>query len=99
MNCDAGSENGHPKKAYHELVDNGAYCLAQPGEIYAVYLPNAGQVTLQLAPGTYTAKWFNAFTGEVIPLPVTASGPAWTSPKAPGWPDWALLLVKHTPNQ
>lgn len=78
---------------HDELVDNGAYCLAQPGEIYAVYLPNAGKVTVQLAPGTYTAKWFNAFTGEVIPLPAV-HGPKWTSPAASGWLDWALLLVK-----
>jgi hypothetical protein len=80
---------------HDELVNHGAYCLAQPGEIYAIYLPNGGEVTVQLAPGKYTAKWFNAFTGEIIPLPSLASGPAWTSPKAPGWLDWALLLVKH----
>jgi hypothetical protein len=82
---------------HDELVDNGAYCLALPGEIYAVYLPNAGpagKVTVQLAPGNYTAKWFSAFTGEVIPLP-PVSGGKWTSPVAPGWLDWALLLVKE----
>jgi hypothetical protein len=78
---------------HDELVDSGAYCLAQPGEIYAVYLPNAGKVTVQLAPGNYTAKWFNAFTGEIIPLP-PVRGPKWTSPAAPGWLDWALLLEK-----
>ncbi len=78
---------------HDELVDNGAYCLALPGEIYAVYLSNAGKVTVQLAPGNYRAKWFNAFTGETIPLPAV-KGPAWTSPVAPGWLDWALLLEK-----
>ena len=26
---------------HDELVNNGAYCLAKPGEIYAVYLPLA----------------------------------------------------------
>jgi hypothetical protein len=76
-----------------EFVDKGAYCLAQPGEIYAVYVPNGGQVTVKLAPGNYTAKWFNAFTGETIPLPAVR-GPVWKSPVAPGWLDWALLLVK-----
>jgi len=50
-------------------------------------------ITLQLEPGTYDAKWFSAFTGEIVPLPVV-QGPAWTLPKPPGWLDWALLLKK-----
>jgi len=93
---------------HDELVNNGAYCLAKPGEIYAVYLPirpacgsqenfeypeACRDITLQLEPGTYDAKWFSAFTGEIVPLPVV-QGPAWTLPKPPGWLDWALLLKK-----
>jgi hypothetical protein len=93
---------------HDELVTNGAYCLAKPGEIYAVYLPvrpmcgspenfdyeqACRAVTLRLAPGTYDAKWFSAATGEIVPLePV--QGPVWTIPKTPGWLDWALLLTK-----
>ncbi len=79
---------------HDELVDNGSYCLAQPGEIYAVYLPNAGKVTIRLEPGRYTAVWFSALTGEKIPLPA-ASGPDWTSPEAPSRQDWALLLKRQ----
>jgi hypothetical protein len=79
---------------HDELVSHGAYCLAKPGEIYAVYLPKGGDVTVKLEPGTYAAQWFNAFTGETAPLP-PAEGPEWTSPKAPGWLDWALLLQKR----
>jgi len=75
-------------------VNNGAYCLAKPGETYAVYLPKGGDVSIKLEPGSYEAKWFNAFTGETAPLP-PAEGPVWTSPKAPGWLDWALLLQKR----
>ena len=93
---------------HDELVSNGAYCLAQPGEIYAVYLPVrpicgngqaferqkvCGDVTLKLAPGTYEARWFNAYTGETISLP-TVEGTVWTLPKTPGWLDWALLLQR-----
>lgn len=82
---------------HDELVNNGAYCLAEPGEIYAVYLPKGGDVTIQLAPGSYAAKWFSPNTGEIIPLP-PVQGPDWTSPQAPGWLDWALLLErKGTP--
>jgi hypothetical protein len=79
---------------HDELVNNGAYCLAQPGQIYAVYLPNSGKVTVKLEPGTYQGKWFNAFTGETVPLPAVQGG-EWTSQDAPGWLDWALLLERQ----
>jgi Protein of unknown function (DUF4038)/Domain of unknown function (DUF5060) len=79
---------------HDELVNNGAFCLANPGDIYAVYLPKEGSVTIQLEPGTYQATWFNAFTGEKIPLPPVQGG-VWTSPKTPGWLDWALLIEKR----
>ncbi len=93
---------------HDELVNNGAYCLARPGEIYAVYLPirplcgnqehfgykdACGDVTIRLEPGMYEAKWFSPFTGEIVPLP-SVQGPVWTLPRAPGWLDWALLLKK-----
>jgi hypothetical protein len=79
---------------HDELVTNGAYCLARPGEIYAVYLPKEGPVTVRLEPGTYSAHWFGANTGETIPL-APASGPAWTSPNSPDRQDWALLLLRQ----
>jgi hypothetical protein len=79
---------------HDELVNNGAYCLAKTGEIYAVYVPKQGKVTIKLEPGVYDAAWFSAFTGERIPLP-QVTGPAWTSPETPGWLDWALLLQKR----
>ncbi len=93
---------------HDELVNSGAYCLAKPGEIYAVYVPlgrlcgnrehfgyqnECGDVTIKLEPGIYEAKWFSATTGEIVPLPAV-QGPAWTLPKPPGWMDWALLLKK-----
>jgi hypothetical protein len=76
---------------HDELVDNGNYCLALPGELYAVYLPHGGKVTVQLLPGSYGAYWFGATTGERVPLPDLA-GPRWTSPDAPDKSDWALLV-------
>jgi len=94
---------------HDELVSNGVYCLAKPGEIYAVYLPQrpicgnaeafehqkqCGDITIKLEPGTYEAHWFSAFTGEQIPLP-PVEGRAWTLPKTPGWLDWALLLQRR----
>jgi hypothetical protein len=86
---------------HDELVSDGAYCLAKPGEIYAVYLPNRStnsqgrqSVTLRLESGTYEAHWFSATSGAVIPLP-PVKGPEWSSPQAPDWSDWALLLLRR----
>jgi hypothetical protein len=79
---------------HDELADNGAYCLAKQGELYAVYLPNGGDVTLTLTLGRYEAAWFSAFTGEWIPLP-PVEGLRWKSPPAPGWLDWGLLLKRQ----
>jgi hypothetical protein len=94
---------------HDELVNNGAYCLAKPGEIYAVYLPLrpicgnseafehqkvCGAVSIKLEPGTYEARWFSAYTGETVPLP-PVEGRLWTLPKTPGWLDWALLLQRR----
>jgi hypothetical protein len=79
---------------HDELVDHGSYCLAKPGELYAVYLPEPRKVKIRLEPGTYEARWFSALTGQVIPLP-SVQGPDWTSPEPPGTQDWALLLQKR----
>jgi hypothetical protein len=76
---------------HDELVGNGNYCLAEPGKTYAVYLPHAGSVTVNIEAGRYRAYWFSAVTGEKIEL-AEVSGPNWTSPEAPDHNDWALLL-------
>jgi len=80
---------------HDELVSSGNECLAQPGKLYAVYLPNAGSVTVQLAPGSYRASWWEAATGRRVPLSkVVAGAEPWHSPSAPGPGDWALLLQR-----
>ena len=78
---------------HDELVNGGDYCLADPGETFAVYLPKAGKVTVQIGGGTYNASWFDPDSGQLIALP-PAEGPSWTSPEAPSHHDWALLLQK-----
>jgi hypothetical protein len=76
---------------HDELVNHGNYCLAEPGKIYAVYLPKGGNVTIKLLPGHYQVRWLSAMTGETISLPPVAGG-TWTSPDTPDGNDWALLL-------
>jgi hypothetical protein len=78
---------------HDDLVNNGAYCVAEPGRTYAVYLPKGGKVSVALQPGRYRAEWFSAMTGEIVPIGM-ADGPSWTSPAAPDQNDWALLLRK-----
>jgi hypothetical protein len=78
---------------HDELVNKGAYCLAELGRCYAVYLPRGGKATVQLEEGRYRANWFNPRSGETKALPA-AAGPAWTSPESPDRGDWALLLRK-----
>jgi hypothetical protein len=80
---------------HDELVNNGNYCLADPGKTYAVYLPKGGQVAVQLEPGRYRAFWFSAVTGERIDLP-PVEGPVWNSPAPPDANDWAILLEKES---
>ncbi len=45
--------------------DNGNYCLAKPGEIYAVYLPSGGNAQLDLGSdaGSFSVAWWNPRTG------------------------------------
>src|SRR5581483_2852410 len=49
---------------HDELVNNGAFCLAQPGSFYVVYLSHSGNVTVRLEPGRYEVRWFNPRSGE-----------------------------------
>jgi hypothetical protein len=77
---------------HDELVSFGNECLAQPGKLYAVYLPAGGKVTVKLEPVRYRAEWFDAQSGERIPVDGQVAGPSWNSPEAPGHGDWALLV-------
>jgi hypothetical protein len=77
---------------HDELVAGGhAFCLAKPGDTYALYLPRGGTASVRLQPGTYAVSWYDPATGETAALP-DAKGGLWKSPAAPGPGDWALLL-------
>jgi hypothetical protein len=84
-----------------DFVDNGNYCLAEPGRVYAIYLPRGGKVMVHLEPGNYAAEWFNATSGQHIPISQGATGPVWTSPAPPDYAGWgdgqdlAILLRRE----
>jgi hypothetical protein len=75
--------------------DNSVYCLAQPGELYLVYLPKGGTAALDLAaaPGAFTVAWFNPRTGGT---PAADSSPATGGAKitltAPSADDWLAVV-------
>jgi hypothetical protein len=79
---------------HDEIVTDGAYCLVEPGAVYAIYLPHGGTTTVTLIPGAYKAHWFAAQTGETIDITEPPQGARWTSPEAPDRNDWALLLTR-----
>ncbi|MBN2507720.1 MAG: hypothetical protein JXQ71_13610, partial [Verrucomicrobia bacterium] len=81
---------GAPSNA---LVSGGAFCLAEPGQTYAVYLSASAVVTLKLAAGEYRVRRFNPRTGNWTDLP-PARGPIWTTLASPDPGDWAYLLQR-----
>jgi len=52
------------------------YCLADPGKEYLIYLPDGGEVIVDLssASGTFTVEWFNPETGEAISSEAISGG-------------------------
>ncbi len=78
---------------HDESVSSGAFCLAEPGKVCAVYLPRGGKVSVKLEPGRYHAHWFQPRSGEIIDIG-EASGPEWTSPKSRDIDDWSLFLKR-----
>ena len=82
---------------HDELVNHGAFCLAEPGRQYVIYLPKGGDVTVRLDPGQYEVKWFNPRSGEYS-RPQVVSGPVWTSTSAADGADW-VILMKKSPRQ
>ena len=77
---------------HDELVDHGNYCLADPGQLYAVYVPNGSRFTLQLQAGSYSVEWFSPLTGERIRAGDASGSSSWTSPAPPSSKEWAVLL-------
>lgn len=79
---------------HDEFVSGSNFCLAQPGQAYAIYLPKGGAATVKLQNGRYRVKSFNPLTGEWSALSPIA-GTSWTSPAATAASDWAYLLEKE----
>ncbi len=82
------------------LLSGGkAYCLAKPGEVYAVYLLDGGTAKLNLAEGSYSVAWYNPRKGGKMRKGSVAAvtGPGRVSlgnPPSDPKQDWTVLLKK-----
>ncbi len=80
-----------------DSLTSSGWCLAKSGQIYAVYLPNGGADTLQLASGTYGVQWYNPRSGGALQSGSVASvsGPGAVSiglPPGGATNDWVALV-------
>ena len=80
-----------------ELISGGeGYAFAKRGELYAVYLPNGGTISLDLsgASGPFRASWFNPRDGSSVERG-QVSGDGHTSLTSPFAGDSVLLLASE----
>jgi hypothetical protein len=92
--------------AHHDELTSApdAYCLADPGRIYALYLPSGGTTDLDLgaATGTFHIRWFNPRQGGPLLTGAlaTVTGPGKVNiGEAPldSDKDWAALVKRIEP--
>ena len=83
--------------------DDNAYVFAKEGEIYAVYIPEASQTRITVAPGNYTLHWYDprnggdlkpeskgsVMAGEML---MRNDGSVQLSPPSQPGKDWVALL-------
>ncbi|MGQ9504002.1 MAG: DUF5060 domain-containing protein [Thermogutta sp.] len=81
--------------------DNSRYCLASPGEVYVVYLPNGGSCDLDLSgdSGTFAVKWYDPRRGGELQdgsVKQVAGGKKVSLGRSPAeeTEDWVVLVRK-----
>jgi hypothetical protein len=85
---------------HDELVTDGDYCLANPGEFYIVFLKNGtGKINFENTHGDFTVKWFDPRNGGDLQegkLKKTKGGVTLELSGSPSEPekDWVVLLQK-----
>lgn len=80
------------------LVERG-WCLAKPGEVYLIYLPEGGSTVLTAEQGDYSVQWFDPVDGGQLQTgsvhEISGSG-AHSLGRAPSKAenDWIILVRK-----
>jgi hypothetical protein len=79
--------------------ESRAYLLANPGSVYAVYMPEGGRATLDLTEvqGRYRMRWFDPETAEFSPVTAEQQVTAEVDLVAPGGNSPRLVLVEVLP--
>ncbi|MEX2428795.1 MAG: DUF5060 domain-containing protein [Bacteroidales bacterium] len=86
---------------YDNLVQEGDYCLANPGEMYIVFLRNgSGTINLENNAGEFSVEWFDPRNGGVLQTGAMKNIKAGKVQKLSGAPsesekDWVVLLRKR----
>ncbi|MFY0599422.1 MAG: Ig-like domain-containing protein [Cyclobacteriaceae bacterium] len=88
-------------KSNNDLVADNAWCLAQGGEVYLVYLPGGGSTSIDLtgAGAVFNVQWFDPTSGgdlqdgSVTLVAGTGSVDLGSAPSNSDQ-DWAVLLTK-----
>ncbi|HEV56279.1 MAG TPA: DUF5060 domain-containing protein [Phycisphaerales bacterium] len=82
-----------------DLAEGDAWCLAAPGHVYAIYLPEGGSTRLDLQDhgGTFSVQWYNPRTGGDLKAGsiATIEGPGRQSigrPPQDEQQDWVALI-------
>ncbi len=83
-----------------ELVSEGDYCLANPGELYIVFLrKGSGTLNLEEVEGSFGVKWFDPRNGGELQKGKLKKAKGGSIVELKGAPseaekDWVLLLTK-----
>jgi hypothetical protein len=87
-------------EGHNQLVQEGDYCLANPGDIYIVMLRNgSGSINLENQTGEYSIKWFDPRNGGALQtgtIQKLKAGKTHEIGVAPSEPhkDWVVLIRK-----
>jgi uncharacterized protein YjdB len=76
MDLSAAVPHGDLVLTYNGAVAATGYCLAKPGSQYVVYLPDGGNVAMDLSAvtGSLAVEWLNPATGNVTQSGTVAGG-------------------------
>jgi hypothetical protein len=88
----------HQMRPSNSLLTGGkGYVFAQAGQAYLVYLPDGGNLNLDLtaSSNSFSAQWFNPRDGSVKAIAPVAGGGV-RSFSAPDGNDWALVLRRSS---
>lgn len=80
------------------VQDEGAWCFAKPGHVYAIYTPMAADLSVTLPRGRYTVGWYDPRNGGELQAVRRLKAEGATSlgepPSAPDR-DWVLLVKRR----